>query len=324
MSIRVLLPQPIRPAGYDYLREHGFEVVDGRGFTEDDIVADIADCDAIIVRTAKITARILDAAPKLKILARHGAGYDGVDLEAARRNGVLVCTAGGANAISVAELAIFYMLYCSRNFKKVQANYLTDYRYAKMGIPKTELDGKTLGLVGLGNIGRLVAKKAALGFDMTVLAYDPFAKREDLPEYIELVEDRDEIFRRGDYVSLHVPATKETIHSVGARELDMMKESAYLINTSRGSIVDEAALVRALQEGQIAGAGLDVLEKEPLDPENPLIAMDNVLTAPHIGGATQEAASRSSVSCARAIDDFFAGRTPKFVIPEMRDMIRKA
>ena len=323
MAIRVLLPQPILPAGYACLREHGYDVVDGRGFTEEDIIADIGDCDAIIVRTAKITAKIFDAAPKLKILARHGAGYDGVDLEAARKHGVLVCTAGGANAISVAELAIFYMLYCSRNFKKVQKLYLEDYRKAKMGIPKTELEGKTLGLVGLGNIGKLVAKKAALGFDMTVLAYDPFAKKEGLPEYIRLVEDRDEIFRQADYVSLHVPATPETVHSVSDREFGLMKESAYLINTSRGSIVDEPALVRALQAGKIAGAGLDVLEKEPIDPANPLIEMDNVLTAPHIGGATKEASSRSSVACAEAIDDFFSGRTPKFVVQELRDVLNK-
>ena len=119
MAIRVLLPQPILPAGYEFLREHGYEAVDGRGYTEEDLIADIADCDAAIIRTAKITEKVLAAAPKLKILARHGAGYDGVDLEAARRHGVLVCTAGGANAVSVAELAIFYMLYCSRNFKKV-------------------------------------------------------------------------------------------------------------------------------------------------------------------------------------------------------------
>ena len=139
MSYKVLLPQPILPEGYAYLRDHGYEVVDGRGFAEEDVLADVADCDAMIVRTAKITAKILDNAPKLKIIARHGAGYDGVDLEAARRNKVLVTTAGGANAISVAELAIFYMLYCSRNFKAVMAHCESDYRYAKMGIPKTEL-----------------------------------------------------------------------------------------------------------------------------------------------------------------------------------------
>ena len=322
MAIRVLLPQPILPEGYEYLRSHGYEVVDGRGATEDDIIADIRDCDAIIVRTAKITARIFDAAPNLKILARHGAGYDGVDIQAAQRNSVLVCTAGGANSISVAELAIFYMLYCSRNFKKVQKTYLEDYRYAKMGIPKTELEGKVLGLIGLGNIGKLVAKKAALGFDMQVLAYDPFARGE-MPDYIKLVDSRDEVLCSADYVSLHVPATKETIHSISDREFHLMKNTAYLINTSRGSIVDEPALVHALEAGEIAGAGLDVTEQEPIDPSNPLVGKDNVLTAPHIGGATREASTRSSIACAEAIDDYFSGRVPKFIVPELKFLVQK-
>ena len=269
MSYRVLLPQPILPEGYAYLRDHGYEVVDGRGFTEEDIIADIPDCDAMIVRTAKITGKILDAAPKLKIIARHGAGYDNVDLEGARRNKVLVTTAGGANATSVAELAIFYMLYCSRRFKAVMAHCKEDYRYAKMGIQKTELEGKTLGLIGTGNIGKLVAKKAAYGFDMKVLAYDPFAR--EVPEYIQLVEDRDVVFKESDYVSLHVPATKETTHSVS-------------------------------------------------DLNNPLLAMENVLVAPHIGGATREASTRSSLACAQAVDDYFSGRTPKFIVPELRDL----
>ena len=275
MSLKVLLPQPILPEGYAYLRERGYEVMDGRGFTEADIIADAADCDAMIVRTAKITANILDAAPKLKILARHGAGYDNVDLEAARRNRVLVTTAGGANAISVAELAIFYMLYCSRRFKAVMAHCREDYRYAKMGIQKTELEGKTLGLIGTGNIGKLVAKKAVWGFDMKVLAYDPFAR--EVPAYIQLVEERDEVFRQSDYVSLHIPAAKDTIHSVGDREFALMKETAFLINTARGAVVDEAALIRALEAKKIAGAGLDTVEQEPFDESNPLLAMENVL-----------------------------------------------
>ena len=320
MSYKVLLPQPILPEGYEYLRQHGYEIVDGRGFTEQDIIEDIRDCDAMIVRTAKITRNILNAAPKLKILARHGAGYDGIDLDAAREYKVLVVTAGGANSISVAELAIFYMLYCSRNFKAVLNHYIEDYRYAKMGIPKTELSGKTLGLIGVGKIGALVAKKAFYGFDMKVIAYDPFFKG-GAPEYLQIVSERDDIFKNSDYVSVHVPAAKDTIHSISDREFELMKDTAYLINTARGSIVDEPALIRALEAKKIAGAGLDVLEKEPLDPENPLLKMENVLTAPHIGGATKEAAARSSVSCAEAIDDFFSGRTPKFVIPEMRDMI---
>lgn len=320
MAIRVLLPQPILKEGYNYLRDHGYEVVDGRGFQEEDIIADIKDCDAMIVRTAKITAKILDAAPKLKILARHGAGYDGVDLEVARKNKVLVTYAPGANSISVAELAIFFMLHCARNFKLVQKHYQDDYGFAKFRVPKTELYGKTLGLVGLGNIGGLVAKKAALGFDMQVVAFDPFHKGE-LPEYIKLVDNREELFRVSDYVSLHVPATKETIHSIGEREFAWMKESAFLINTARGSIVDEAALIRALDDKQIAGAALDVLAEEPFSKENPLLYKDNVLTAPHIGAATQEAGSRASLVCAQNIDDYFSGRPQHNVVPPLRDLL---
>lgn len=315
MSYKVLLPQPILPEGYAYLQDHGFEVLDGRGFSEDDIIADIKDCDAMIVRTAKITRKVIEAAPKLKIIARHGAGFDNVDLDACKEHGILVCTAGGANAISVAEVTIFYMLYCSRKFKMVTDHMLTDYRYAKMGIQKGELEGKTLGLIGTGNIGGLVAQKAHFGFNMKIIAFDPYAK--NVPEYIELLDDRDEVFRQADYVSLHLPALPSTIHSVSDHEFDLMKESAYLINCARGAIVDEPALVRALNEKKIAGAGLDTVEEEPFNPENPLLSMENVLVAPHIGGATREASTRSSVTCAQAIDDFFSGKRPKFVVPGM-------
>lgn len=316
---KVLMPQVIQPEGLAYLKEHGYEYVIGRGVSEDEIIADIADCDALIVRTAKITRRIIESAPKLKVIARHGAGYDGVDIEAAKERGILVLTAGPANAVSVAEVAVFYMLYCARNFRAIQEHYVQDYKYAKTKIRKTELNGKTLGLIGVGNIGSLVAKKAALGFDMKVLAYDPFFKG-TVPEYMQLVDDRDTVFKESDYVSLHVPALPSTIHSVGAREFSLMKPTAYLINTSRGTVVDEPALIEALKNHEIAGAGLDVLEKEPMDQDNPLLAMENVVTAPHIGGMTVEASARSSVACAEGIDDFFNGIRPKFVIPEMRNM----
>lgn len=138
-----------------------------------------------------------------------------------------------ANSESVAELAVFYMLYCSRNFKLVQKLYKDDYRFAKFNIEKHELCGKTLGLVGVGNIGGLVARKAALGFDMKVLAFDPYAK--ELPDYIIPVSSREEVFKKADYVSLHVPATPETVNSVGEKELAGMKKTAFLINTARGA-----------------------------------------------------------------------------------------
>lgn len=155
---------------------------------------------------------------------------------------------------------------------------------------------------------------------MKVLAFDPYAK--DLPDYIELAGSREEVFEKADYVSLHVPATPETVNSVGAKEFQLMKPTAFLINTSRGTVVDEEALIKALKEKQIAGAALDVLKKEPMEKDNPLLDMDNVVTAPHIGGATKEASSRSSLICAQGIDDFLSGRKPEFVVPPMRDMVK--
>lgn len=319
-QVRILLPQPILKEGRDYLLSKGYVLVDGAGAGEEDIIRDSRGCAGMIVRTAKITARILAEADSLKVIARHGAGYDGVDVEAARRQRVLVLYAPGANSMSVAELAIFYMLYCSRNFKLVQKTYIEDYSYAKFKTPKSELFGKTLGLIGIGNIGALVAKKAALGFGMQVIAYDPYAGKV-LPDYIRLVGEREAIFRDSDYVSLHVPATKDTIDSVGKREFSLMKKSAFLINTARGSIVNEDALYEALKGGELAGAALDVLKSEPIEPGHPLLYLDNVLTAPHIGAATAEASARASLCCAVGIDDFFTGRKPEFIIPDMKDML---
>lgn len=323
MAYKILLPQPILKEGVDYLLSRGYELIEGRGMTEEDIIRDIPDCDAMIVRIPKITKRIFEAAKNLKVIARHGAGYDGVDLNAAKEHNVLVLNAPGANSMSVAELTIFYMLYCSRNFKLVQKTYIDDYYFAKMKTKKNELNGKTLGLIGTGNIGSIVAKKAAMGFDMKVIAFDPYAKKENLPDYIELVTDREKVFADSDYISLHVPLNKDTANSISYKEFDLMKETAFLINTSRGGIVEEEALYQSLINKKIAGAALDVLNQEPIDKNNPLLTLDNVLTAPHIGAATEEASSRASLYCAIGIDDFLSGKTPKFVVPELRSMINK-
>ncbi len=319
MPIRVLIPQPILKEGYEYLHARGYDTIHTNGVSEEEIASAITDCDAMIVRTVKITPRILDAAQRLKIVARHGAGYDGVDVESAMKKQILVVTAGGTNSLSVAEIAIFYMLYCSRNFKLVQKTYIENYQIAKMQIPKWELHGKRLGLIGLGNIGMTVARIAALGFQMEVLAYDPYQKKA-VPDYIQLTDNRENVFTTSDIVSIHVPANAETNKSISDREFDWMKPTAILINTSRGSVIDENALIRALENRSIAGAGLDVLDEEPIDPENPLLRLDNVVTAPHIGGITKEASVRSSLACAKAIDDFFNGREPENIIPEMRDV----
>ena len=172
-------------------------------------------------------------------------------------------------------------------------------------------------LIGVGNIGGRVAKKAVFGFDMKVIAFDPYAK--ELPDYIQRAESRKKYLRTQiTFRSRYSGNSRRRKRCIGAKEFDLMKPTAYLINTSRGAVVDEEALIEALKAGKIAGAGLDVLAKEPLDPENPLLFMDNVLTAPHIGGATKEASSRSSLVCAEGIDDFLSGRRPKYPVPPMR------
>ncbi len=184
----------------------------------------------------------------------------------------------------------------------------------KREIADCELEGKTLGLIGLGRIGRAAAKKATYGLDMRVIAYDPYVSRGDGAPPVELVRDRDEVFRRDDFVSLHLPATPETRRMVSERELSLMKPGAYLINAARGEIVDEAALVEALRQGVIAGAGLDVYADEPPRPENPLFRMENVIGTQHNAALTREATARMALHAAIGIDEVLSGKQPSWPV----------
>lgn len=315
MAYKILLPQEIMAEGRAYLESRGYELITGSGMEEDDIIRDIPDCDGIIVRLSKMSDRVFEAAKKLKVVARHGAGYDTVDLESAKRHGVVVLNAPVANSMSVAELAIFYMLHCSRNFRLVEEKMLEDYYWAKLRTPKVELDGKTLGLVGVGNIGSRVALKALYGFNMKVIAYDPYKTQAEMPEGVERTEDFDRIFQESDFVSLHCPTTSETQDFVGEKQFAMMKPTAYFINTARGKLVDEKALYHALANHLIAGAGLDVLKKEPFDPNDPVFSLSNVVIGPHIGAATKEATDRASLHTAIGIDEVLSGKKPTWPVP---------
>jgi len=315
MSYRILLPQEIMKEGREYLESRGYELIIGSGMEEEDIIRDIPDCDAIIVRLSKMSERVFDAAKKLKVIARHGAGYDTVDLHAAKRHGVTVLNAPTANSMSVAELAIFFMLHCSRNFSLVSQKMLEDYYQAKLRTPKVELDGKTLGLIGVGNIGSRVAIKALHGFNMKVIAYDPYKTAEQVPEGVDLTQDFNRIFKESDFVSLHCPATEETFDFIGEKQFSQMQPTAYFINTARGKLVDEKALYHALSTCQIAGAGVDVLKTEPFDPADPLFTLSNIVIAPHIGAATKEATDRASLHSAVGIDEVLSGKKPSWPVP---------
>lgn len=272
--------------------------------------------DAMIVRITPITREVIESNPNLKVIVRHGAGFDALDVKACHDNGVQALYAPVANSTSVAETAMLLILECSRNVTVLHKTWVNDYYKAKLKVRKNTINGKTLGIIGCGNIGSRLAKRA-LGMEMNVLAYDPYKPAADFPDGVEVVRDLDRIFKESDYVSIHTPNTPVTHHIVNAETLAMMKPTAFLINTARGGCVDEDALYEACKNGTIAGAGLDALKKEPVDPNLPLLTLDNVIMYPHIGGNTQEAAHRASYFSAMGVQEVYEGKEPTWPIHDI-------
>ncbi|WP_022818841.1 hydroxyacid dehydrogenase [Fusobacterium russii] len=315
MGWKILLPQDILADGRKYLEERGHELIMATGLDVESICRDIKGIDAMIVRTAKIPAKVIEAADKLKVIVRHGAGYDTVDLEAAKKKGIKVLYCPHANSVSVAETVLFNMLYCSRNYNVVRREYIDNYYDAKMKTPKYELEGKILGLISCGRIGSIVAEKCMKGFNMKVLAWDPYKPEDSFPEGVKVVKDKDIIFKEADFISIHSPLTSETKEFIGKREFEMMKPTAFLINTSRGMVINEKDLYEACKNNIIAGAGLDVLQEEPVNKNNPILYLDNVVVSPHIGAATKEASARASLHAAQGIHEVYEGKKPTWPVP---------
>ena len=285
-----------------------FESVQVDANSEEQGIAMIKDADVLVVGLQRITERVLDAAGRLKVIGRCGVGLDNVDLRAAGSRGIPVVYTPGANAQAVADLTLGLMLALAR--KITQADRMTRDRQWKR-IMGNDVWGKTLGIFGLGQIGANVARRAK-GFDMNVVAYDVVQNvalaRETGVEY----RSKADILGMADFITLHLPLTPETRGFIGTDELTAMKNSAILVNTSRGGIVDETALYRALKEGAIAGAALDVFEPEP--PVNtPLVELDNFIGCPHIGGITVEAIGRIGMTVAQDIVAVLKGQTPQFL-----------
>jgi D-3-phosphoglycerate dehydrogenase len=310
----VLLPEPIRPEGRRLL-EGRVRIVETPDHTPETLKQFIRDAHGVILRTgARITAEIIAAARLLQVIARTGAGVDNVDVKAATERKIFVCYVPDANVISVAEHVMSLLLALSKQLKLLDeevrgGNFAVRYRYLS-----TELWGKTLGVIGLGKIGREVAQKARNGFGMKVVAYDPYVSSEETRGLgVEPFDSLTDMLSQSDAVTLHVPLTEEKRGLMGVREFRSMKPSAWFINTSRGGLVEEAALVDALDSDLIAGAGLDVFEAEPLDPESPLTRLSNVILTPHVAGLTIESSIRMAVGAAEAVLDVFEGRTPAHV-----------
>jgi len=314
MAYRVLIPQDVAQPGKDFLQEHGYEIKMGSGITADAIARDVADCDAILARTAPYPAAVIEAGKKLRVISRHGVGCDNIDVARAAELGIWVTFAPESNANTVAEHAIGCVMSLARNF--IQLDRKT--REGQWGVRDTllgcDLAGKVLGIVGLGKIGRRVAKKAALGLEMKVVGYDPFLKPEQIAEFATPAASLDEVFSAADFVTLHIPGGPANKGAVGKKQFGRMKKSAFFINAARGDVVVEADLIQALRDGTIAGAAIDVYEKEPPQKDNPLMAMSNVLLTPHNASQTRECMIRMAMHAAQGIHEVLSGKQPTWPV----------
>lgn len=281
---------------------------------EEDLVKEVLDVEGIIIRAnGKITRRIMEAAPRLKVVARHGTGVEAIDHEAAADLGIVVVNTPEANVESVAEQCLAFMIVLGKRlFESDTAIRAGDWdsRYRLIG---TELLGKTLGLVGFGRIGQRVAELCHASLSMPIKYFDVVAYPEVEKTLGALRVSFEEILETADFVSIHVPLLPDTRGLIGETELKRMKPTAFLINTSRGAVVDQQALILALEQGWIRGAGLDVYDPEPLPTASPLLEMDNVVLSPHMASHTDEALFRMAM----VIDDVLAvirGEAPTFPV----------
>jgi D-3-phosphoglycerate dehydrogenase len=304
-AMKILVASRIHEKAIQLLKENGFEVTIVEEPNEDELARIIKGFDGLIVRSKPlVTRKVIESADRLKVIARAGVGLDNIDVKAAEERGIALINAPESSTQSVAELAIGLMLAVARKIAFSDRRMREGY-WAKKEAMGVELSGKTLGVIGIGRIGSAVARIAKYGFNMYILYYDVVC-RDDLNKELgaECVSI-EELLKRSDIVTIHVPLLPETRHMINEEKLRLMKKTAILINTSRGAVVDTAALVKALSEGWIAGAGLDVFEEEPLPKDHPLTKLDNVVLTPHIGASTKEAQEKAGVEVARKIVEFF-------------------
>jgi D-3-phosphoglycerate dehydrogenase len=297
--VRVLVTEPLSEAGLQALRKD-FQVDVRLDLASGDLGSEIAPYDALVVRSqTQVTADVIAAAQNLKVIARAGIGLDNVDVEAATRRGVMVVNAPQSNIVSAAEHTIALLLAQARNVPQANSE-LKAGRWDRSEYQGVELQGKTLGLLGLGRVGALVAQRGA-AFGMRVIAFDPYVPKERAKEMgIELMPTLEALLVQADFISIHLPRTSDTEGLIGERELALVKEGARLVNTARGGIVDEEALAKALEDGRLAGAALDVFETEPTT-ESPLFAFEQVVVTPHLGAATAEAQDKAGASVAEMV-----------------------
>ena len=310
---KFLLYEPIHEAGYQVLASMG-EVRMASSTNEESILGEIGDTDGVVIRSrGAMTRRILEHAPRLKVVGRHGVGVDNVDLDAATEHGVQVVNTPQATVESVAEHTIGMMIALSKKIVYTDAQTRVGNFEVRYTIQGRELCGRTVGIIGFGRIGRRVAQISHHGFGMSILYHDvmpvPELEREVGARRLPL----DDLLKTAEYITVHVPLLPETTGLIGEREFALMRPEAMFFNLSRGAVVDEAALYRALTEGRIAGAGIDVFAQEPTPADNPLLQLDNVVLTPHTAATTEEA-SRDMSLVAQDLVAVLQGRPPLYPV----------
>lgn len=306
---RVLIPIPVNAPAEEYLTAHGYEVVSGTPTDAAWLKEHIGEYDAAVIRGTHITSDILEAGlPRLKLIARHGIGCDNVDVAAATRLGIQVTFTPAASTNAVAEHTMALILALAKEVipgdRMTKAGQWAAFRRDYEGV---ELMSSTLGLIGVGRIGTNVAKAAAYGFGMKVIAYDPYADPRKTDPCIELLDSREAVLEQADFVSVHMPLTEETRGSIGRSFLSRMKKGAFLINTSRGEIVNEPELAAALRRHEIRGAALDVYCTEPLPADNLFRELDNVICSAHFATITGATLDRLALHSAVSVDEVLSG-----------------
>jgi len=313
----VLVTENIHAAGWETLKRETAAVA-WPGQDKQPLTEAVADVQAILVRVAKLSADVIEAAKKLKIIGKHGVGYDNIDIPAATASGVIVTNTPLANSTSVAEHALALLLAVARRIGETERDLNRGAMRTQKLYQGMELSGKVMGVIGLGSAGLRLARMTGQGLGMRVLGFDPY--KVPWPDGIEHCTDLDPLLRQADFISIHVPLTKETTNLIGKEALPKMKPTAILVNTARGGIVDEAAVAEAVTAGRLAGAGLDVVVDEPLKPSHPLNGVPNIILTPHMAGVTEEAMMRMAQDSAEDILRVLRGERPKF--PVNRELLK--
>jgi D-3-phosphoglycerate dehydrogenase len=318
MKPRVLVTENIHAAGWETLKRET-EAIAWPGQDKQPLTEAVADVQAILVRVAKLSADVIKAAKQLKIIAKHGVGYDNIDIPAATASGVVVTNTPLANSTSVAEHALALLLAVARRVGESDRDLARGAMRTQKAYQGVELSGKVMGVIGLGSAGLRLARMTGNGLGMRVLGFDPY--KEPWPDGIERCRELDPLLAQADFISIHVPLTKETRNLLGKDALAKMKPTAVLVNTARGGIVDEAAVADAVRAGRPAGAGLDVVVDEPLQPSHPLNGVSNIILTPHVAGVTEEAMMRMAQDAAEDILRVLKGEKPKY--PVNREVLKE-